>query len=111
MRPRRRTSILPRWRKEGKEVVVSDQQNIFPAGTAGHIRSILSKSAFMMEQLQTYYTLEQWKAAWEFVQTHPDFARSSLWNKTKAAVLGRIIRKREKAERKRESARQFHLNL
>ena len=100
---------LRRWRKEGKEAAVPDQRNIFPAGTAGYIQSILSRSAFMMEQLQDYYTLEQWKAAWKFVQTHPDFARSSLWNKTKAAVLGRIIRKREKAERERESARQFHL--
>jgi hypothetical protein len=72
---------------------------VFPDGTADHISSILHLSAFGMETRQHIYTLAQLKEAMQFAQTHPELARWRLWNKTKANTLGRIIRKREKAER------------
>ncbi len=75
------------------------EKQVFPAGTAGHIRSILHQSAFGLEMIQSNFTVAQLKEAREFAQAHPELASAGLWNKTKAATLGRIIRKREKAEK------------
>lgn len=68
----------------------------FPPDTPQHVRALLSGSAYWMKRMARRYSLRELQEALDFAQAHPDFAASPLWNKTKAATLGRLIRKRQR---------------
>lgn len=84
----------------------------FPPNAPVHVKTILSQSAFWIRKNQVRYASKQLQDALDFALAHADFARSSMWNKTKLTALESAILQQKRREQKRaEADRQFRISL
>ncbi|MCX7756088.1 MAG: hypothetical protein N2117_12735 [Anaerolineales bacterium] len=69
-------------------------------GQPRHVKDILFTRAALMRDLSYQYSLEQLRQAYDFACNSTDLARAGLWSRAKQVALERVIRQREKAQRR-----------